>query len=132
MKQRVRKGMFTASVILFVIELMIALFGSGFVYNHIGDLLLVTLLYTLWRTVLPEKPGYSFLIPTGILLFAFGIELMQLWGFCDKMHITNKILRICIGTGYSRIDFLCYTIGLLPCYVTEYLLHKKTHKGEAT
>ena len=79
MTQRVRKGMFTASAILFVIELMIALFGSGFVYNHIGDLLLVTLLYTLWRTVLPEKPGYSFLIPTGILLFAFGIELMQLW-----------------------------------------------------
>ena len=58
----------------------------------------------------------------------FVIELMQLWGFCDKLHITNRLLRIIIGTGYSRIDFICYAIGLLPCYVTEYLLHKKHTK----
>ncbi|HAG14751.1 MAG TPA: DUF2809 domain-containing protein [Ruminococcus sp.] len=125
MKRRVRISMTAASAILFVIELMIALFATGFLRNHIGDLLIVTLLYTLWRMVFPEQPKYGLLIPTAILLFAFGIELLQLWGFCDKMHITDPVLRICIGTGYSELDFLCYLIGALPGYAAEFLLRRR-------
>ena len=125
MKKRIRIGMGIASALLLGTEILIGMHAHGFLRDHIGDVLVVILLYTLWRTVFPEKPAYGWLLPTGILLFSFGVEFLQLWGFCDKFHITNRLLCICIGTGYSNIDLLCYAAGLLPCYLTEYLFRKK-------
>ena len=125
MQKRVRIGMGIASAALLIIEILIGMYAHGFLRDHIGDVLVVILLYTLWRTVFPEKPAYGALLPTGILLFAFCVEFLQLWGFCDKMHITNRLLRIIIGTGYSNIDLICYAAGLLPCYLAEFLLRRK-------
>jgi hypothetical protein len=89
----------------------------------IGDVLVVILLYTLWRAVSPMKPKHGLLLPAGILLFAFAVEFLQRWGFCDKFHITNRLLRILIGTGFSVIDLLSYCIGIVPCIICELFLH---------
>ena len=59
------------------------------------------------------------MLPTAILLFAFAVEFLQLWGFCDRFGITNKLLRIIIGTGFSVADLVCYAVGIIPCYVIE-------------
>ena len=123
--QTVRLCMGAASVLLLGTEVLIGLFAHGWIRDYIGDVLVVMLLYTLWRTVLPEKPRCGWILPAGILLFAFGVEFLQLWGFCDKFHITNKFLRICIGTGYSNYDLLSYAVGILPCFVCEFLLRRK-------
>jgi hypothetical protein len=131
MQKRVRIGMGIASAVLLIIEILIGMYAGGFLRDHIGDVLVVILLYTLWRTVFPEKPAYGALLPTGILLFAFCVEFLQLWGFCDKMHITNRLLRIIIGTGYSNADMLSYTLGILPCAACEYVLrHLKQKRSE--
>ena len=108
MKQRVRIGMTAAAAVLFGIELLIGLFAHGFVRDSLGDVLVVMLLYALWRAVLPEKPSHGLLLPLGILLFSFAVEFLQLWGFCDKLHITNRLLRILIGTGFSVKDLLSH------------------------
>ncbi len=123
--QTVRLCMGAASVLLLGTEVLIGLFAHGWIRDYIGDVLVVILLYTLWRTVLPEKPRYGWILPAGLLFFAFGVELLQLWGFCDRFHITNKFLRICIGTGYSNYDLLSYAVGILPCFVCEFLLRRK-------
>ena len=112
-------------VLLLVTEIMIGMYATGWVRNYLGDVLVVILLYTLFRCISPEKPGKWFLIPTGILIFAYIVEFLQLWGFCDRFGITNKLLRIIIGTGFSTIDLLSYTIGILPCYVVEFFSLKK-------
>ena len=88
-----------ASAVLFGIEVLIGLYASGWVRWYLGDVLVVILLYTLWRTVSPMKPKHGLLLPLGILIFAFAVEFLQRWGFCDKMHITSPLLRILIGTG---------------------------------
>ncbi|MBO4882626.1 MAG: DUF2809 domain-containing protein [Lachnospiraceae bacterium] len=108
-----------ASLLLFVAELVIGMYTHGFVRNYIGDVLVVILIYTLFRTVSPEKPKASVLLPTCILVFAFAVEFLQLWGFCDKFGIENRLLRIIIGTGFSIEDLVSYTVGIIPCYVTE-------------
>ena len=82
------------------------------------------LLYTICRTVSPEKPKLALLLPAGILLFAYCVEYLQFWGFCDRLHITNRLLRIIIGTGYSNKDMLSYTVGILPCILCENLLRR--------
>ena len=62
-------------------------------------------------------------LPLGILLFSFAVEFLQRWGFCDKMHITNHLLRILIGTGFSVKDLVSYCIGIVPCILCELFRH---------
>ena len=119
-----------ASVILLIIEILIGLYAHGWIRNYLGDVLVVILLYTLFRTVLPEWPGKRYVLPTVILLFAFAVECLQLWGFCDRFGITNRLLRIIIGTGYSNADMLSYTLGILPCAACEYVLRHLKQKSD--
>ena len=114
------------SVILLGIEVLIGLFAHGWVRSYLGDVLVVILLYTIIRTIVPKK-GKWFVIPTVILVFSFIVEFLQLWGFCDRFGITNEFLRIVIGTGFSWIDIACYCIGIIPCYVSEHLLNRRNH-----
>ncbi len=125
MKQKIRLGMGIASAVLFAAEICIGLFAGGLVRCYFGDVLVVILLYTIARTVSPVKPKHGLLLPAAILVFAFCVEFLQLWGFCDRFHITNPLLRIIIGTGYSNIDLLSYVIGIVPCAVCELLLRRR-------
>ena len=122
MKKRLVFG--ALSAVLFGVEVLIGMYAHGWVRSYLGDVLIVILLYTLFRTVFPEWPRRWWLLPTAILLFSFAVEFLQLWGFCDRFGITNELLRIIIGTGFSPIDLACYLIGIIPCYVTEFLIAK--------
>ena len=113
-----------ASTLLFGIEILIGVFAHGWVRSYLGDVLVVILIYTLIRAVSVDKPSKWFILPTAILIFSFIVEFLQLWGFCDRLGIEDKLLRIIIGTGFSHIDLICYTIGIIPCYIVERI---KTH-----
>ncbi len=113
------------SVLLLGIEILIGMFAKGWVRAYLGDVLVVILLYAILRTIFPDKPKQWYLLPTIILVFSFIVEFLQLWGFCDRFGITNKLLRIIIGTGFSVVDLACYAIGLIPCYIADFFLIKK-------
>ena len=123
MKKRLLYGI--ATVIILIIEVIIGLYAHGWIRNYLGDVLVVILLYTLYRTIIPDWPAKWYVLPTVILVFAFVVEFLQLWGFCDRFGITNRFLRIIIGTGFSIEDLVSYTIGIVPCYVVEYLTMRR-------
>ena len=100
------------------------MYAGGWIRSYLGDVLVVILLYTLFRTIIPDKPEKWYILPTVILIFAFIVEFLQLWGFCDRFGITNRFLRIIIGTGFSVVDLICYVVGIIPCYITECVLQK--------
>lgn len=110
----------TTFIILFVTEVIIGICASGWVRNYLGDVFIVILLYALTRLIILEKPTKWYVIPSIVLVFAFVVEFLQLWGFCDRFGITNRLLRIIIGTGFSSTDLLCYAVGIIPCYLFEY------------
>ena len=114
-----------ASLILLGIEILIGLYGHGWVRSYLGDVLVVILLYTIFRTISPDRPAQWFVLPTVILIFSFAVEFLQLWGFCDRFGITNKLLRIIIGTGFSYIDLISYAVGIIPCYIIEFVSKKQ-------
>ena len=120
MKKRIIYGILT--VMLLGIEILIGMFAHGWIRNYFGDVLVVILLYTLARTISPEKPKTWFVLPAFILAFSFAVEFLQLWGFCDRFGITNKLLRIIIGTGFSVMDLISYAVGILPCFIAEYVI----------
>ena len=124
-KSKTRLVMGLLSILLLGTEILIGMYAHGWVRNSLGDVLVVILIYTVCRTVSPDQPHCGLLLPAGILIFAFGVEFLQLWGFCDKMHITNRLLRIIIGTGFACSDLLCYAAGILPCVLSEMLLRKR-------
>ena len=121
-KKRIIFGIVTT--ILLGIEIVIGMFAHGWIRNYFGDVLVVILIYTFIRAISPEKPRRWYILPTIILMFAFGVEFLQLWGFCDRFGITNKLLRIIIGTGFAVKDLVSYVIGIIPCYVVEYIIGK--------
>ena len=69
------------SLLLLGIEVLIGLFAHGWVRSYLGDVLVVILLYTIVRTIIPHKIKKWFVLPTIILLFSFIVEFLQLWGF---------------------------------------------------
>ena len=114
-----------ATLILLGIEILIGLYAGGWVRSYLGDVLVVILLYTLFRTISVNRPSKWFILPTAILIFSFIVEFLQLWGFCDRFGITNNLLRIIIGTGFSYIDLISYAVGIIPCYVIEFLRSRR-------
>ena len=122
MKKRLIFG--AVSVLLLGAEIIIGLFAHGWVRSYLGDVLVVILIYTLVRTVSPEKPVAPFILPLAILAFSFCVEFLQLWGFCDRFGITDRLLRTIIGTGFSVIDLFCYLAGIIPCFVCELIIKK--------
>ncbi len=113
------------SAIVLGVEILIGLYAHGWIRSYLGDVLVVILLYSIFRTIFPKWPGKWYVLPTVILIFAFGVEFLQLWGFCDRFGITNRLLRIIIGTGFSIEDLVSYSIGIVPCYVVEYLTMRR-------
>ncbi len=123
-----RMIMLFLTVLLFITEIIIGMYASGWIRAYFGDVLVVILIYTLIRTVSPDKPKYGIVLPLCILIFSFIVEFLQLWGIADRLHITNKLMRIIIGTGFSTIDLLCYAAGILPCFVMEFIMKHKDKK----
>lgn len=121
-----------ATLLLLGIEIIIGIYAKGWIRAYLGDVLVVILIYSLVRTISPDKPDKWYILPTAVLIFSFVVEFLQLWGFCDRFGITNRLLRIIIGTGFSVVDFVSYTIGIIPCYVTEYIISRKKHLAEET
>lgn len=119
-----------ATLLLLGIEIIIGIYAKGWIRAYLGDVLVVILIYSLIRTISPDKPDRWYILPTAVLIFSFVVELLQLWGFCDRFGITNRLLRIIIGTGFSVIDLVSYTIGIIPCYVTEYIISRKNSTKE--
>ena len=115
--------------ILFVTEVMIGMFATGWVRNSLGDILVVILIWSLIRTIYPYDMRMGWILPAAVLIFAFTVEFLQYLGICDIVGIENRLLRTVIGTGFAAEDLLCYTVGIIPCLVTEILLlrgHKNT------
>ena len=117
-----------AAVLLLAIEIFIGIYATGWIRSYLGDVLVVILIYTIIRTIIPNKPKNWIILPSAVLIFSFIVEFLQLWGFCDRFGITNHLLRIIIGTGFSVMDLVSYTIGIIPCYVSEYMIRKDGKK----
>lgn len=101
---------FFISVLIFLIELSIALFNfNNFIRYYLGDILVVILIYTSSRTILNSDIKIT---AFAILIFSFTTEIFQYFGGVTLLGLKNNtIARIIIGTTFSWIDLLAYSIG---------------------
>ena len=125
---RLRMGYGLAALLLFVIEVLIALFvRDRFIRPYGGDILVTLLICCVIRVILPQK--YRLPIGGGVLAFAILVEVGQYFGLVYLLGLGHiEFFRILMGTGFSWWDMVCYAAGcvlfvagdaLLPSYKKE-------------
>ena len=117
---------FIATLLLFGIEIMIALFAHDRIIRpYIGDLLVVVLLYCFVKSFL-DTPVFATAI--SVLLFSYMIEILQYFKIINILGLQNSaIASVVIGTSFAWIDLVAYTVGIVLVLIMEKIVCKKAH-----
>lgn len=112
------KSYFIAAVILFLVEVFIALYvRDRFIRPYFGDFLVVILIYCFLKSFWDETP-----LRVGIitLLFSYAIEIGQHFRLVKLLGLDHsEVARVVIGTGFAWGDMLAYTLGVLVVLLFE-------------
>ena len=119
------KNYFGLFVLIFIIEVLIALFiRDNFIRSYFGDVLVVILIYCFAKSFfnLPILTA-----ATGVLLFSFIIEFLQYCKIVNTLGLEKSALaRTVIGTSFAWLDIASYVAGFVILLVVEKYLLKKT------
>lgn len=126
------KKYFFAAVLLFVVEVCIAIFVQDKIIRpYVGDFLVVILLYTFLRSffnISVQKAIFS------VLLFSYTIEALQYLNLTALPGLENhKLVLVVLGSHFEWTDMIIYTFAGLCIYVAEiYLGNSEEPTGEDT
>lgn len=105
-----RKSYFYLTLVLFAIEVCIAIFiNDNFVRPLVGDVLVIPLIYCFLQTFgnFPVNRAIA-----AVFGFACAIELAQYFRLVDRLGLRqNQILATIIGTTFDWKDIIAYGIG---------------------
>ncbi len=116
-------------VLLVAAEVCIGVFYFNFfIRAYIGDVIVVWVLYCLFRSFVPKKFS-SYGVALGILAFSFAVEFLQKFRIADVLGIENQFLRIIIGTSYAPEDLLCYAAGTAVTILEIFIFRKLARRS---
>lgn len=109
---------FIIFLIIFVIEVIIALYvRDSIIRPYGGDVLVVMLIYYFLKSFVGLKPLY---LAIAVLLFAYAVEVGQYFNLVEVLGMQdNKVMCIVIGSSFSWGDMLAYTIGAVLCVIID-------------
>jgi len=115
---RFNKTYFLLAVLLFVIEVLIALYmHDRIIRPYIGDLLVVILLYCFVRAFVSISPVK---IAIGVLLFSYLIEVLQYLKLVKLLGLQHsRIANVVIGNLFEWMDLVAYTVGIIIVLAVE-------------
>lgn len=115
---------FVAFVILFLVEVCIALFvDDKIIRPYGGDFLVVIMIYYFLKSFVKTKVNYLLLF---VLLFAYTIEIGQLFDMVALLGVEDiKVMRVVLGTSFSWGDMIAYTLGVFTCCLIEKINSKE-------
>ena len=107
---RFHPGYFVLTVILFITEVLIALYVHDRVVRpYIGDILVVMLIYCFIQSFfdLPTVPTII-----AVLTFSFMIETLQYAQIVDRLGLAdNRVASTVIGNSFAWMDIWMYILG---------------------
>jgi len=113
-----RTNYFILTLILLLTEVLIAVSVHDMcIRPYAGDLLVVIFLYCLVRSFLKVPVLHAM---AGVLLFAFGIEILQYFHFIVLLGLQHStVARMVLGTSFSWMDLVVYVAGGVVVMVVE-------------
>lgn len=118
MKLKFRWQSFVVFVLLFFIEVFIALFvNDKIVRPYGGDYLVVIMMYYFFKSFIETKVNCLLLFVLGL---AYAVEIAQLFDVVTLLGLEdNRLARVVLGTSFSWGDVIAYTLGVGTCYWIE-------------
>ncbi len=106
------KNYFALTLILFIVEVLIALYvHDKFIRPYFGDVLVVVLLYCGMKSFLKISVWKAAVI---VLAFSFLIEFTQYINLISKLGLKDSgLARAVLGTYFSWEDIVCYAAGIV-------------------
>ncbi len=110
------------ALIIFIIEVLIALFlKGGFIRHTFGDYLVVVLIYCALKAIFHIKTLYAVI---AVWIFAFAVEFLQLTNILHYFGLEhNTVAKIVFGTTFHVSDLIAYSLGCISIFIVE---HYKT------
>ena len=126
-----KKVYFSLTLILFAVEILIAMFvHDRIIRPYMGDFLVVILLYCFIRTFFNVS---IFNTALGVLLFAYSIETLQFFELIKMLDLQQSMLaKLILGNFFEWIDLIAYTLGITLVLILEKLSLSSHHKGIPT
>ena len=111
---------FILFILLFITEVLIALYiDDDFIRPYFGDFLVVILLYCLVKSFI-NLPVFTSAIL--VLLFSYLVETLQYFNIVHHLGLSHsKLAKTIIGTYFTWVDILAYTLGILFVLLIEKL-----------
>ncbi|HEY4206213.1 MAG TPA: DUF2809 domain-containing protein [Puia sp.] len=126
---RLHKGYLSFSLLLLIIEILIAAFlNDRFIRPYGGDFLVVILLYCLLRSFLNTSVPRTAL---SVLLVSYLVETTQYFRLADLLGIKSRVLRILMGSYFTWNDILSYTLGIIFVVLMEGVLGRYRQRSPA-
>ncbi|WP_317043728.1 ribosomal maturation YjgA family protein [Daejeonella lutea] len=106
------------AIMLLLTEVFIALYVNDLIVRpYVGDYLVVILLYCLVKSVLVANKT---VIALSVLIFACLLETLQYFRIVEVLGLSHyPLANIIIGTSFSWLDILAYTLGIITVLIVE-------------
>jgi hypothetical protein len=115
---RFNKFYLTLTLILFLIEVLIAVYvHDNFIRPYVGDFLIVVLLYCFVCSFVkaPVVP-----IALAVLIFSYLIETLQYFNVVQHLGLgKSRLANIVIGNYFTWDDIIAYTLGIVFTILVE-------------
>ncbi|WP_395053176.1 DUF2809 domain-containing protein [Flavobacterium sp.] len=123
MKLNFNKKYFLLFILLFITEVLIALYvNDSFIRPYFGDYLVVFLVYCFVMSFLKAN---KYKMALAVLVFAFTVEFLQYVDFVTIVGLQkSRLARTVIGTSFSFEDLLLYFLAYLTITSLEKYLSK--------
>ena len=110
MSIRFKCSSFLVFLVLFIIEVLIALYvRDAFIRPYGGDILVIPLIYYFVDTFL-KLPTLKLII--GVVAFAFIVEFGQYFQMVKVLGLeASTFWNIVLGNSYHYLDLVCYVAG---------------------
>ncbi|WP_029036417.1 ribosomal maturation YjgA family protein [Salinimicrobium xinjiangense] len=116
------KKYFSAAILLFLVEVFIALYiNDSWIRPYGGDFLVVFFLYSLVKSFLKISVKNAIF---GVLLFSWFVEGLQAIDLLSLLGIEkNWLFVVILGSTFEWLDILIYTLAALVIFFIEDLRH---------
>ena len=115
---------FLLFLVIFLIEILIAKYATGFLRHTIGDYLAVMFVYTFIKSIFKISTEKAVLITFTISFIIEFLQLSDLQNYFPKEY--SQIFKIVLGTSFSIGDLVAYTLGIVTIVLVEgYLKRSK-------
>ena len=112
------------AVVLFLLEVVIALYVHDTVIRpYGGDFLVTIVLYCFIRSFFSFSKVKTVLL---VLTIAYGVEVSQYLHLITRLNLgTSRSASVLLGNAFSWIDMVLYTAGIATVLCIEYCCRKK-------